>query len=394
MKVSYRYLNREGQKRSGVIEASSLQEAKERLMLDGIYVISMRQKRTLRTKSTDLSSEQLALFTSALGHLLEAKIPLFESLLSLKEQYSAASFFPTISMLCDEIREGSSLADAMAKAPKSFDQLYVSMVAAGESCGRLDETLQKLSHLLQKRSRLKKQLLTASLYPLILLSFSFLLIVVLLTYVVPSLEVLFADMEVNRFTRIVFFGSHIVTRGWPIYLPLMGATVAAALYYWRKKRDYFDRAVLHIPVVKRVIIQTALARFCRTMGSLLEGGVSIISALQIARGVMKQPLLESSIERAEQRIIEGSSLSVELAKASWVPQMVPRMLQVGEEGGNLSGMLGKVADLYEEEMEKLLGRICVLAQPVILLFLGAVVGLIMLAILLPLTDVSGFMGGF
>lgn len=395
MKICYRYINREGKKRSGVVEASSLEEAKQRLSSSGTYVISMYPKRSFRKKRIALKEAQLALLTSQLAHLLNAGIPLYESLLSLCEQYAQEAFLPILTALCEEIKRGSSLAEALERSSAKFSRLYISMVRAGEAAGSLAITLERLAQLLSKQSRLKKQLLTALLYPMILLGFSSLLIVILLTYVVPSLEALFCDMHVNRFTRAVFGLSHFIKQTIWFTLPLFSLSVAALVYYLRqaKGRLLIHKALLKMPLVKTVVIHAACARFCRTMGTLLEGGVSIISALQTARGVMKQPILEKSIENAEKRIIEGSLLSIELGKASWMPPLVPRMLAIGEEGGTMAVMLGKVADLYEDEVEKLLTRLANLAQPVILLFLGAVVGLIMLAILLPLTDVSGFMSG-
>ena len=396
MKISYRYINREGKKKTAVIEASDLNEARKRLASNGIYVISMKMRMGFRKAQSRLKPDQLILFTSQLSHLLNAAIPLYESLLSLQEQYAHESFFPILVSIANDIKEGSSLAEALEKSKGGFSRLYLSMIVAGESAGTLAITLDKLTKLLQKQNRLKKQLLTTLLYPLILLGFSSILITILFTFVVPSLESLFLDIKVNRFTRFVFFCSHIVTKGWPIYLPLLGGATGFFIYFFKKTQG---KRLAHLwslktPIVKDVVVQAALARFCRTMGTLLEGGVSIISALQISRGVMRQPQLEEAIAEAEKKIVEGSFLSTQLRHSQWVPPLVPRMLAIGEEGGNLAVMLGRIADLYEEEVEKLLTRIAALTQPVILIFLGSIVGLIMLAILLPLTDVSGFMGGY
>jgi len=396
MKYSYRYIDRNGKKRASVMEADSLEMAKQQLFQSGAYVISIHAKPNRYTPKINFKSEQLALFTTQLAHLLNAGIPLYESLLSLKEQYAEEKFRPIVSSIAEQIKEGSSLAAALERFPSSFNQLYISMVEAGESVGMIAETLHKLAHLLQKQNSMRKQLLTALLYPFILTLFSLLLIVILLTFVVPSLELLFEGQRVNGFTRLVFGISHLITRGWWIYIPLFTAAGVASFFAFRtsKWRSFWQNIVLRTPIVKTVIIHGAIARFSRTMGTLLEGGVSIILALRIARRVMKQPLLEESIELAEKQIIEGSILSHELARSNWIPALVPRMLAIGEEGGNTAVMLGKIADLYEEEVDKILTRLAALAQPVILVLLGAVVGLIMLAILLPLTDVSGFMGGY
>ena len=395
MKYSYRYIDREGKKKASVVEAKSIDDAKELLLQAGTYVISMKTKGSTKTQNRNFKVGQLALFTTQLAHLLNAGIPLYESLLSLQEQYASEKFLPIIASLTRQIKEGSSLANALERFPESFSRLYTSMIEAGEAVGMLAETLHKLAHLLQKQNKMKKQLLTALLYPLILTIFSTFLIIVLLTFVVPSLEMLFEGQQVNSFTRSVFFVSHLIRYGWVVYLPLLGALIAAGVAIFRspKWKVLWQKLLLRTPIVKTVIIQTSIARFSRTMGTLLEGGVSIIVALRIARRVMRQPILEETIELAEKRIIEGSILSRELAQSPWIPTLVPRMLAIGEEGGSTAVMLGKIAELYEDDVEKVLTRIAALAQPVILVILGAVVGLIMLAILLPLTDVSGFLSG-
>ncbi|MCP5470299.1 MAG: type II secretion system F family protein [Chlamydiales bacterium] len=393
MQFAYRFIDRKGKKKWSALEAFSLADAKEKLYQSGTYVIEIREKKGREKRERNFSQSNLIVFTTQLSHLLDAGVPLYESLLSLREQYRQERFSHIIEHLCEQIKAGTTLSQAMRAYPRSFNQLYTSMIEAGESVGVLSETLGKLSCLLQKQSKLKKQILTALLYPLILTVFSTALIIVLLTFVVPSLEVLFEGQEVNRFTRFVFGISHVITQGWMVGLSLLVGGGTALYFLFKRWKRKWQEFVLRIPLVKTVITQTAVARFCRTMGTLLEGGVTIISALQISRHVMRQPVLEEAIEEAEKRIIEGSILSQELAKSPWFPPLVPRMLAIGEEGGNVGVMLGKIAELYEEEVEKVLTRLTALAQPVILVLLGGIVGFIMMAILLPLTDVSGFLSG-
>ncbi len=215
----------------------------------------------------------------------------------------------------------------------------------------------------------------------------------LLTFVIPSLETLFEDRPVNGFTRAVMLFSHFLTHQWGYYLPLIigsGVGVYFALTSPKGKR-WVQRTLLRMPVLKTLITQTAIARFSRTMGTLLEGGVSLIQALQIARKTMRHTLFEEVVEEAEGRIVEGSLLSVELKKSPLIPTLVPRMLSIGEEGGSAPAMFQKIADLYESEVDKSLTRLTALAQPVILVFMGGIVGVIMIAVLLPLTYVSAFL---
>jgi type II secretory pathway component PulF len=395
---SYRYINTKGKKRSSMIDADSLVEAKEKLRAQKIYVLTLFEKKnrnlfSFSRKNKHLAGEYLVTFTLQLSQLLIAGLPLYESLLSLEEQYRNEFFHSLILSLSERIKRGSSLSEAMMQFPESFDELYCAMVAAGESAGALDDSLERLSKLLAKQRKLKKHVVTAMIYPAILFSFSLLVCFLLLIFVIPSLEILFEDRAVNGFTGSVMRFSHFLTRQWPFYLPAAIGTAAVIIMLFKGKtgKRWLQRRILHTPFLKIFTVQTAMARFSRTMGTLLQGGVSIIKALQIARKVIGNPFLEEIVERAEKKIIEGSCLSNEFKKSPMIPKLIPRMLAIGEEGGNIHFMFHKVADLYEEEVEKTLTRVTALAQPLILVVMGAIVGTIMLAVLLPLTDVNAFL---
>lgn len=396
MLYTYKYIDSQGRRQKATIDASSLKEAKEKLHRQGIIVIGIEDKTLTKSffkkNNTQLSKEHLVNYTTQLSQLLNAGIPLYESLLSLEEQYRTESFHPILNSLCESIKGGVSLSDAMKGYPHSFDKLYCSMVAAGESVGALDITLAKLAELLNKQMKLRKQLLTAMIYPALLGCFSLLIIFLLLTFAIPSIETIFQDQKVNGFTKLVMQVSHFLTHYWWLYLPaFLGGCVF--LHLWLKSaagKAFKYRIALKLPIVKVLSIQTAISRFSRTMGTLLQGGVSIITALQISRQVMKNPLLEEIFEKAEGKIVEGSSLATELRRSNLIPPLVSRMLAIGEESGDIAIMLHKIADLYEDDLEKNLTRATSLAQPLILLVMGGVVGIIMLAVLLPLTDVSAF----
>lgn len=396
----YRYIDPKGKKRASFIDAEGISDAKEKLRAQKILVLSIAQTAKgvkkafwIRRAKNQLVGEHLITFTTQLSQLLIAGMPLYESLLSLEEQYRSEHFHPLLLSLCDQIKRGTALSVAMGYFPISFNHLYCSMIAAGESVGALDSTLEKLSTLLTKQRKIKKQLTTALIYPILLFAFSFVVCLLLLTFVIPSLETLFEDRPVNRFTQMVMGLSHFLTNGWLFYLPLLGGACAGVLYlvYSHKGKRWVQRQTLRLPVLKTLITQTAMARFARTMGTLLQGGVSIIPALQISRRVMRNPFLEEIVEQAEGKIVEGSLLSRELKKSPLIPTLVPRMLAIGEEGGSAPVMFHKIADLYEEEVEKTLTRVTALAQPVVLVIMGGIVGLIMLAVLLPLTDVNAFL---
>jgi len=394
----YRYIDPKGKKKSGTIDAEGMTEAKEKLRSQKILILSLEEKgdgnkKFLFRRKVQIAGEHLITFTTQLSQLLIAGMPLYESLLSLEEQYRHESFHSIILFLCEQIKKGTSLSQAMRQFPESFSQLYCSMIAAGESVGALDTTLEKLASLLAKQRRLKKQLTTALIYPILLFLFSFVVCFLLLTFVIPSLETLFEERPVNRFTKLVIGVSHFLTHQWTFYLPTLVGGVGGLFYLLTSKKGsrWVQRCLLRLPLLKTLITQAAMARFSRTMGTLLQGGVSILQALQISRKVIHNPFLEEVIELAEGKIVEGSLLSKELKKSSLIPTLIPRMLAIGEEGGSAPLMFQKIAELYEDEVEKTLNRVTALAQPVVLVFMGGVVGLIMLAVLLPLTDVNAFL---
>ncbi len=394
----YRYINQKGKKRAGFIDAESLSDAKEKLRTQKILVLSLSQKEEKKSfwnfrRKVALNSSSLITFTHQLAGLLNAGMPLYESLICLEEQYRTEAFHPILLSLCEQIKKGSSLSKAMHQFPRSFNSLYCAMIEAGESVGALEATLDKLATLLSKQSKLKKQLTTAMIYPALLFSFSALVCTLLLTFVIPSLATLFEDRTVNRFTSLVIGMSHFLLHGWPIYLPLLTLAGSGIVYLISspKGKRWLNWSWLHLPLLKTIVVQAAMARFSRTMGTLLQGGVTIIRALQISRNTMHNPLLEEVVQKAEGKIIEGSLLSVELKKSPLIPALVPRILAIGEEGGSAPLMFHKIADLYEEEVDKTLTRITALAQPVILVVMGGIVGLIMLAVLLPLTDINAFL---
>ena len=386
---SYQAVESSGKKRNGFIEAHSERDAKGILREQGVMVSRIAEKTKLSSKQ-NLSGQPLMTFTIQLSQLVGAGVPLYESLAALEEQYRGDNAHQIVLSLCEQIKAGSSLSDAMGQYPNSFDKLYRSMITAGESIGALDVVLERLSYLLGRQMKLKRQITTAMIYPCILASFSLMIIILLLSFVVPSIEGIFADRPLNGFTVFVLSVSHVLRDYWWAYVPVIGGGLTYLIMKMRSPagRLWLERNLLKVPLLKTLVIQTSVARFCRTMGTLQQGGLTIIDALRIAREVMRNVVLEAEILNAENKIIEGSSLSVELNKSKWIPSIVTRMLAVGEDSGTTVIMLNKLADMYEEEVEKTLDQVMALAQPVILIFMGTMIGMILMAILLPLTDVS------
>ncbi|MEC7839794.1 MAG: type II secretion system F family protein [Chlamydiota bacterium] len=387
----YQAIDPAGKKKSGVIEGSNENEIKAILRGQGVMVTHLTEKAGVSSKQ-NIRGEHLLAFTIQLSQLVNAGVPLYDSLLAMEEQYRGEKFHRVILSISEQIKAGKPLSDAMAKFPESFEHLYCAMIKAGESVGALDLVLTRLAEFLQKRDKLKKQLSTAMIYPAILGSFSLLIIALLLGFVVPSIEGIFEGRELNGFTETVLSVSHFLRDYWWVYIPMIiGAMVYAYFFLGSPKgKLWLQRNSIKVPLIKNLIIQTGISRFCRTMGTLQSGGLTMIESLRIAREVIGNVVLEESVKNAEEKIIEGSALSIEFAKSEWIPKMVSRMLSVGEETGNTQLIFNKIADMYEEEIGKSLDRVMALSQPLILIVMGSIIGLVMLAILLPLTDVSSF----
>jgi general secretion pathway protein F/type IV pilus assembly protein PilC len=388
---AYQALNVQGKKIKGTLEAENSREAKEKLREQGLMV-SMLSASSGISRKQNLHGDSLVTFTMQLGQLISGGIPLYESLIALEDQFRSEPGHRVVLSICEQIKRGKSLSAAMADFPGSFDQQYRAMIISGESVGDLSACLTRLSELLKKQSALQKKLVTSAIYPVILMSFSLLILSLLVGFVVPSIEGVFEGRELNTLTNIVIGTSHFFRDWWWIVIPLIMAAIAAAIYQFKTPAGQLwrQKMALKIPLIKTLTVQAAVARFSRTMGTLQEGGVPMIESIRIGREVMHNYILEEEMLRAEKRIIEGSSLSKELSRSHYMPKLVIKMVAVGEETGNMGAMLHRSADFYESELEKNLDRMMALSQPAILLLMGALIGLILMAVFLPLTDMQSF----
>lgn len=386
---SYTAVDMAGKKHKGFIEAFNEKDAKVKLKEQSVFLTSLSANASLFSRQ-NIKGEHLANFTMLLTQLISSGIPLYESLVAIEEQYRGSRFHRIILSLAEQVKGGARLSQAMATFPQSFDPLYTSMIAAGETAGALDEVLEKLSALIKKRMHLKKEVNTALIYPAILAFFALVVISVLLGFVIPSIEGIFEGRKLNGFTQFVINLSHAARHYWWLYMPMI--TIFASFFFYQmrkpKFKSWFLKQLMRLPLIGKVIIEAAMSRFCRTLATLQIGGLPMIDSLRLARATIQNPSLEEEIERAEARIIEGSHLSYEFAKSRIIPKLIPKMLAIGEETGHLSTMLNKVADIYEDELEKTLKRALALMQPLILIIMGTIIGLVLVAILLPLTDLS------
>ncbi|MBS0604734.1 MAG: type II secretion system F family protein [Verrucomicrobia bacterium] len=389
----FRYLavTPEGKSIKGVIDADSLLVAKERLRKQQVMVTAVT---LLQSKQDQLSLPPplLLSFTRELAQLLKAGLPLYESLLTIEEKYRRNKAHPLFLDLCDHLKEGTSLSSALKRYPATFDRIYLSMVQVAEQSGNLAAVFDQLAQLIARQQKLKKQLVSALAYPAFLALFCFCVICGLMFFVVPSMKELFEGRDLHPITAVVLGISNWANANAVLLLMTVTLLISGAVIALRSRRGklFLYEISLKIPFVKTLILHSALVRFCRSLAMLLAGGVPLLEALALSRNVVKSPLIEVSILDAEKRVGQGERLSAAFKGAPQIPPLVLRMLALAEETGKMGDAFFSLSEIYDEEMEKHLAQLSTFLQPALLITLGAIVGLVVLSILLPLTDVSSF----
>lgn len=387
----YKAISESGGKVSGAIDAESIRDAKLKLMRLQVIAIKVSPITDKEMKQSLATKEVLGL-TREIARLLQAGLPLFEALSALEEKYRGQKAHRILFDLCEQIKTGHSLSSALSRHAKTFDILYISMVSNAEKTGRLALCFEELSHLLSRQLHVRKQIVSALLYPSLLGTFCLVVLASLLFFVVPSLSELFEGRDLHPFTKIVFAASHFACNSklfLLVCLMLCAASGIAASISVKFKQKIFHLAI-RMPVLKKLFAKIAFVRFARAAATLLEGGVSLLATLSQSRTVMRHPFLEQIIADAEEKVAEGKPLSSCFENQPLIPPLIPRMLGISEQSGKLSFTMQQIAQIYEEELESTLTQFANLAQPVLLLFLGALVGFVLLSVLLPLTDVSSF----
>lgn len=387
MLFRYEALNDQGKKVQGAFDAESLFDAKQKLLRQSIFLTHIEALPT--ANKSLLNRNELLNFTRELSRLLIAGLPLYESLSALEEKYRGQPAQRLLLDLCEQVRAGKDFSAALAKHSKTFDFLYVAMIENAEKTGRLSAALEELSRLLAKQQQVRKQLTNALLYPALLFGFCLFVLGALLFYVVPSLRELFDGRDLHPFTKIVFAVSNFACNS-KLFLATLALLIAAGIasFFFLPQGQRKAKELL-VRIFPKLLAKVALIRFFRASSTLLSGSVPIVSAFTQAKTTMSHPILEAMIDEANLAISEGQPIHASFNHPS-VPPLVPRMLSIAEKGGNLDSMMRQIAEIYEEDLERTLAHFTTMAQPLLLLFLGAIVGFVLLSVLLPLTDVSSF----
>jgi len=391
---------RAGQSQEGVLLADSRDAAVATLRRQQIQVTSIREKgreiRILPRFTRGIAQKRIALFTRQFSVMLDAGLPLVQCLEILGEQEENPVFAKAIDAVRTDVESGSSLADAMRKHPKAFDELYVNMVAAGEAGGILDIILQRLATYIEKIVKLKNQIKSALIYPSVIIAVAVLVVWIILWKVIPVFEQLLSAVggQMPMITSVVIAASNFIGRYsfWVFLLIGLGAFAINRYHKTHRGRRVIDGALLKFPVIGELLRKIAVARFCQTLATLTSSGVPILDGLDITARTAGNAIIEDAIQAVRKSVEEGKTISDPLGETKVFPPMVVQMINVGEQTGALDQMLQKIAEFYEEEVDTAVAGLTKLIEPLLIVFLGVVIGIIVTAMYLPLYSVLSEIG--
>jgi general secretion pathway protein F len=396
-------LDARGKTSSGIIDADGIQAARQKLRASGKFPVSIRETQEVLAKKTRreislgawfsrVKPSDVAMTTRQLATLIGAGFPLVSALDALLPQTHTHALKRTLARVKDLVVEGNSFAYALAQFPGIFPPIYVNMVRAGETSGTLEIVLERLAEITEKQQALSNRIQASLAYPVFMLFFGAVVLFILLTYIVPTITSIFDDMKqvLPTPTRVLIALSSFFRDYWWTMLLFAAAAVLGVRRFRKsqKGRRWSDGALLKLPMFGNLARKLAVARFSRTLGSLLENGVTMLVALDIVRNIVGNVQIADTVAVAAEDVGKGRSLWQSLSEGRAFPMLSIQMIQVGEQSGELEKMLYKVADVFENEVETIIMRLTSYLEPVMILVMGGVVGFIVLSICLPIFEMN------
>ncbi|MDH5526914.1 MAG: type II secretion system inner membrane protein GspF [Nitrospirota bacterium] len=400
----YRGLDTRGKGVSGMIDADTARMARQRLKSSGVYpteLVEGKEKARREARSVSLfggrvSPMDVALVTRQLATLVEAGLPMMECLSALVDQVDNPRLKQIMAEVREQVKEGSSLSDAIRVHPKVFSELYVGMVSAGEASGTLGPMLVRLADFSERQVELNGTVRSTMAYPVLMVLIGGLVLTLLMAYVVPRVTQVFAGMDKALPTpTLILLAASDLVRGWWWAFLSGGMVLYFGYRRWvatpngRLKRD---QLVLRVPVAGKLVRMIAISRFTRTLSTLMTGGVPLLEALAITEKVVLNRVLSDAVATARENIKEGEGIARPLAASGVFPPMVIHMVKVGESTGELEAMLVKVAEAYDREVRTTVGALTSILSPIMIVVMGGIVFAIVLAILMPIMELSGLAG--
>jgi len=395
-KFQWEGTTRAGELKKGVMEAESADIVESRLKADNLSVkkVKKESRQIIISFGAPVNPKDLQIFTRQLATMIDAGLPLVQCLDILANQTPNKVFGRILANVKATVEQGSTFSEALRKHPKVFDELYVNLVAAGEIGGILDTILNRLAQYIEKNVKLKSQIKSAMYYPIGIMVVAIGVIAIMLIKVIPTFEHMYQEMghaELPKPTQIVINISHGFVNRWYIFVGGLFGIIfgSAAMRRTARGKEIFDRVMLRLPVIGPTLRKIVVARFTRTLGTLLSSGVPILDALDICARTAGNKVVENGINRARDKIAEGHDMAGPLADTRVFPSMVVQMIGVGEQTGAMDTMLQKIADFYEEEVDAAVSAMTSLIEPIMMAFLGVVVGGLIIAMYLPIFKLAG-----
>ena len=394
--------NAQGVTKKGEVAAKTKDEAAAQLRQQRIVVSSLQEKTEggrFGFGGGSITDRDVVIFTRQFGTMINAGLPLIQCLEILSTQCENKAFGKVIGEIKLDVESGSTFADAIKKKPKAFDELYANMIHAGEIGGLLDTVLVRLAVHMEKAMKLKSQIKSAMVYPAAILGVSVIVIAVLMVWVIPIFAKMFLEMSGGKSglpgpTQLVIDASDFMQAN-IVYMVIAGAAGVSGLkkYYATPKGRYnMDKLALKVPVMGDLIRKASVAKFTRTLGTLITSGVPILEGLSITAKTSGNKVVEEVIVGARSSISEGKTVAEPLSKSDVFPKMVIHMISVGESTGALDAMLNKIADFYDEEVDAAVASLTALLEPMMMVFLGTVIGFIVIAMYLPIFKMASVVG--
>ncbi|MEE4166031.1 MAG: type II secretion system F family protein [Desulfocapsaceae bacterium] len=390
--------NSYGEKRKGEVEAPDQVAALAHVKRMRISSPVVKEKpkdlfENIALFQPKVTGKDIVIFTRQLSTMIDAGLPLVQCLEILSKQQENSTFRKTLTAIQRDVESGTTFADSMRKHPKVFDNLYSNMIEAGETGGILDTILSRLAIFMEKAMALKKKVKGAMTYPAICLAISLLILVVILVFVIPVFEEMFSQMDATLPvpTLIVVAVSNAFKENliW-IILPFIALIYGfKKVYSTEKGRLRIDQTFLHLPVVGVLIRKVAVAKFTRTLSTMLQSGVPILEALQVVAKTSGNKVIERAVFRVADSIAEGRPIAEPLEESGVFPNMVVQMINVGESVGALDTMLEKIADFYDEEVDQAVSNLTAMIEPFMMVFLGGMIGTLVVAMYLPIFQMAG-----
>jgi type IV pilus assembly protein PilC len=399
---AYSAISIDGLETVGEVHAPDLEAAREQLRIRGLLAHTLRElpasgEDGLRTAFKKIKPRSMQVFSRQFATMIEAGLNIVAALVILEEQTDDVYLAEIISELRADVEGGLLLSQAMARHPKVFSDLYVAMVQAGEASGMLDQVLDRVADQIEKETKLKRRVKGAMIYPTVVFTFATLVLVAMLMFIVPIFAKIFRDLhgQLPFLTRIVVHASDLLRNRWYIVFPLVGFMIWGALRYKKTEsgRQAWDRFKLRVPLrIGEVVLKVVMARLLRTLASLVAAGVDIIKALEIAGSTAGNWPVERALAEARIKVQEGIPIAEPLMEDPLFPPMVSQMVKIGEETGELEQMLSKIADFYEDEVDSAIQSLTSIIEPIMMIGVGFMVGIIIIAMYLPMFRMMQLIG--